>query len=110
MTVSYFVFYRGSADDPRGFMDNYKAMHVPIMERFPGIKEIKLHTPGDSLDVLPIEPGGFALVAELVFESAEDLTVALESPERAEAREDFKKFPPFNGDVWHQAMVTERFK
>lgn len=110
MTVSYFVFYRGGAEDPRGFMDNYKAMHVPIIERFPGIKEIKLHTPGDALDVLPIEPGGFALVAELVFESAEDLDVALRSPERAEAREDFKKFPPFNGDVWHQAMVTERFK
>ena len=108
MTVSYFVFYRGNADDPQGFLDNYKAMHIPIIKRFPGIKEIKLHTPGDSLDTLPIEPGGFALVAELVFETTEDLNLALSSPERAEAREDFKLFPPFHGEVWHQAMVTER--
>lgn len=108
MTVSYFVFYRGRAEDPRAFMDHYKSRHVPILKKFPGIKAIKLHTPTDAVDVQTVEPGGFALVAELVFDSMEAMARALQSPERAQARADFKDFPPFHGDVWHQELTTER--
>ena len=108
MTVSYFVFYRGRAEDPRAFLDHYKSRHVPILKNFPGIKAVKLHTPTEAVDSHAVEPGGFALVAELVFDSMEDMTHALESPERARARADFKDFPPFHGDVWHQELATER--
>jgi hypothetical protein len=39
------------------------------------------------------------------FDSADDLDAALRSPMRRLAREDFQRFPAFNGDVTHEAMI-----
>jgi hypothetical protein len=44
------------------------------------------------------------------FASAEQLEAALQSPARDEARDDFEKFPPFDGHVWHQAMCMEEYR
>jgi hypothetical protein len=35
------------------------------------------------------------------------MEAAFRSPARAEAREDFKRFAPFEGSVIHQAMAQE---
>ena len=47
------------------------------------------------------------LLAQLEFASQADLQAALNSPQRAEARRDFEKFPPYEGTVTHQAMTSD---
>ena len=51
--------------------------------------------------------GNAVLLAQLEFESTQALNDALASRERAEARRDFERFPPFEGTVTHQAMSSE---
>jgi hypothetical protein len=46
-------------------------------------------------------------MAQLEFESEAAMNAAFASAERATARDDFKRFPPFDGSVVHQAMAQE---
>jgi hypothetical protein len=39
------------------------------------------------------------------FDSARDLDDALRSDARRHARDDFARFPPFSGEVTHEAMT-----
>ncbi len=107
MSVSYFVRYEGRAGSPEEFLAYYREQHVPILARFPGIKRIVLHTPMNWQDPLPVEPDRFALIAQMIFDTAEDLNTALRSEVRAQARNNFRSFPPFRGSVFHQAAVSE---
>ena len=50
-----------------------------------------------------VSKGSFLLIAEMRFPDIETMERAISSPERKRAREDFDKFPPFHGHVWHQA-------
>lgn len=47
------------------------------------------------------------LMAQLEFDSEGAMNKAFASRERAEAREDFKRFMTFEGTVTHQAMRAE---
>ena len=107
MSVSYLVFYRGRANDQQSFIDRYRDIHVPILKRFPGIQDVSLLTPMSWKDKHPVNPGQFTLIVQMKFASIEALELALQSPERDEAREDFKKFSVFGGEIWHQAMKLE---
>jgi len=107
MSVSYFVRYAGKAEDREAFLAHYRNRHVPVLARFPGLKRIVLHTPAPWQDPFPVNPDGFALLAEMVFDSVEDLNRALHSEARALAREDFGNFPAFHGTVYHQAASSE---
>ena len=107
MSVNYLVFYRGRTEDQQSFIDRYRDTHVPILKRFPGIQNVSLLTPLDWQDKHPVNPGGFTLIVQMQFASAKQLDVALGSMARDEARKDFEKFPPFDGEVWHQAMNME---
>jgi len=106
-SVSYFVRYEGQAESPAGFLAHYRDHHVPILTRFPGIRRIILHTPTTWQDPFPVKPDRFTLVAQMVFDSREDLDKALQSEARATARDDFGNFPPFHGLVYHQAALSE---
>ena len=107
MSVSYFVRYEGQAENPAAFVARYRSEHVPILARFPGIRRIVLHMPVAWQDPYPVKPDRFSLMAQMVFDSQADLESALRSGARAAAREDFAKFPPFQGEVYHQAAVSE---
>ena len=108
MTASYIVRYHGTSPDPEGFVEYYRVHHAPILRRFPGIRSLVLHHAAGSNDPFPVQPGGNLLIAEMTFDDIEALDAALASPARAEARDDFANFPPFDGDVTHQAFVSER--
>ena len=99
MTASYIVCYHGTAADKAGFLTHYREKHAPILQQFPGIGSLVLHQGADFSDPFPVNPGGNLLIAEMTFD---DL------PARAEARDDFGNFPAFEGEVTHQAFVTER--
>jgi uncharacterized protein (TIGR02118 family) len=103
--VSYFVRYRGSSPDPEGFRRYYESQHAPILGRFPNIRSLILHSPSEWADPFPVRGADTFLLAQMVFDSASDLDAALRSPARAQARDDFQRFPPFDGDVTHEAMA-----
>jgi hypothetical protein len=53
-----------------------------------------------------VQPAGSLLLAQMVFDSTQTLDVALHSAARREAREDFHRFPQFDGEVTHEAMTA----
>ena len=108
MTASYIVRYHGSAPDPEGFLNHYRASHAPILQQFPGIGSLILHHKADFTDPHPVNPGGNLLIAQMTFDDIPSLNAALASPARAEARDDFGGFPAFDGEVTHQAFVSEK--
>lgn len=86
MSVCYFVRYE--IENSEEFLRHYREVHVPIVARWPGLQRMVIHTPVE-------------------FESEEAMNRAFASRERAEAREDFKRFMTFEGTVTHQAMKAE---
>lgn len=108
MSISYFVLYRGQAADPNGFVERYREVHVPILETWPGIRGVTIHTPAAWEDPQSIRSSGLALMCQMTFDDREALSEALNSEGRVRAREDFLRFPRFDGEVLHQAMVSVR--
>jgi uncharacterized protein (TIGR02118 family) len=107
MSVSYFVRYDITAVDAQRFVERYREVHVPLLARWPGMRRIMLHTPLDGHDPFSVNGGRTVLLAQLEFESVEALQAALQSEARAAAREDFERFPPYEGSVVHQAMAQD---
>jgi len=107
MSVSYFVRYDITAVDAQRFVDRYREVHVPLLARWPGIRRVMLHTPLDWHDPFTVNRGRTVLLAQLEFESVESMEAALQSEARAAAREDFERFPSYEGSVVHQAMAQD---
>jgi len=104
--VSYFVRYRGRASDPAAFAHYYETAHAPILQRFPAIRSLILHQPTAWHDPFPVRQDGTAFLAQMMFDTPADLDRALQSDPRRAARDDFARFPAFDGDVTHQAMTA----
>jgi len=107
VSISYFVRYDIAVSDLDQFLRRYREVHVPLVTCWPGLLAMTLHTPLDWKDSAPVNQGKAVLLAQLVFHDHESLQRAFASPERAAAREDFKRFMTFEGTVIHQAMATE---
>ena len=107
MSVSYFVRYDIETADLAAFLRRYREVHVPLVARWPGLRRLVLHTPLAWRDPFLVNPGRAVLMAQLEFESEAAMNAAFASRERAQAREDFKQFPRFDGTVVHQAMAQE---
>jgi len=105
--VSYFVRYRGGPADPTAFAHYYETAHAPILRRLPGIHSLILHQPARWHDPFPVRQDGTALLAQMTFDTPADLDRALVSDARRAARDDFARFPAFDGDVTHQAMTAK---
>jgi uncharacterized protein (TIGR02118 family) len=105
--VSYFVRYRGHAADPRAFARYYENEHAQVLRCFPGIRSLILHQPMRWNDPFSVRPDGTELLAQMTFDSAADLDVALASEARRDARADFARFPAFTGEVTHQALSAK---
>jgi len=105
--VSYFVGYRGSSSDADAFHTHYETRHAAILRQFPGIRSLVLHRPVAWSDPFPVQRGGTFLLVQMQFDSASDLDAALRSPARRQARDDFQSFPPFSGEVTHEAMTAK---
>src|SRR3979411_2226794 len=103
--VSYFVRYRGSSSDPDGFHRHYETPHAEFLRSFPKIRSLTLHTPAEWTDPFPVRRAGTFLLAQMTFDTAADLDAALRSPARRNARDDFHRFPAFDGEVTHEALA-----
>lgn len=107
MSVSYFVRYDIAVSDVASFVERYRKLHVPLVAAWPGLQRMVIHTAMDWSDPFPVIRGQAVLLAQLEFESEAAMNRAFASRERAEAREDFKRFMTFEGTVTHQAMKGE---
>jgi len=107
--VSFFVQYDGPAEDPAAFHAYYRAHHVPIVFRMPGIRSVTYYLP---TSVKP-PPVGRAVerlqIVQAVFDSADDFVKMRQSAERKEGLRDFDNYPKFEGPVTHQVMRSRRF-
>lgn len=104
--ISYFVRYRGTSADPHRFNAYYETQHAPILKQFSAIRSLVLHRPVGWTDPYPVQPGGTMLLAQMIFDSPQALDAALHSDARRRARDDFANFPPFHGEVAHEAMTA----
>lgn len=109
MSVSYFVIYKGHPQDRTAFVDRYRRKHIPILKTWPGICGVSLHTPAEWRDTQNVVSAEIALLAQMRFANSDDLRRALASEQRLLARQDLAEFPPFDGQMLHQAMQTEEF-
>ena len=107
MSCAYLVRYRGMPEDPERFLDHYRTQHASIMRAYPNIRACHLHRAVSWEDPVAVRPDGLFLLADLRFDSVDDLNAALASEMRQRSREDFINFPRFNGEITHQAIVTE---
>src|SRR5690242_8730285 len=103
--VSYFVRYRGASSTPADFLAYYETRHAEILRQFPNIRSLILHHPAAWTDPFQVRRGETMLLAQMQFDSLGDLDSALQSPSRRLARDDFHRFPPFDGEVTHEAMT-----
>jgi hypothetical protein len=103
---TYLVAYEGPAEDPHAWLDDYLAHHVPLMARLPGIRELEVYTPIESVCHLPWARATCMQRNKVAFDSPSALTAALASPLRHEMRAHFKALPRFSGGVTHFPMST----
>ena len=103
--ISYFVRYRGTSSDAKGFRDHYETRHAEILRRFPRIRSLIVHHPVMWRDPMPVRGGDTFLLAQMQFGTVEELDAALRSEARREARKDFEVFPVFSGEVTHEALA-----
>lgn len=106
LRCSYLVGYEGPAEDLNAWLAHYIDNHPQIMARFPGIREIEVCTRLDWYGFLPWPRDRCMLRNKVVFDSSAALAEALRSPIRHEMREDYRRFPPFSGKVFHYPMAT----
>jgi len=110
LPCSYVVHYPGPASDLNAWLDHYITGHPPLFRRFPGIRAIEILTRVDWVSHLPHARANHMQRNRVMFDSAEALTAALQSPVRHELRADFHSFPPFEGGNAHFPMWTERLR
>jgi len=104
---SYLVTYEGAAADSNAWIAHYTEHHTAIMARFPDIRAVEVCTRIDWCGFLPWPRVDAMLRNKVVFDDADALTAALNSPVRHDMRADFQRFPAFTGTVTHFPMATK---
>lgn len=84
----------GFPTDAKEFDRYYRDVHTPIVQRIPGVRNIRF---GRVLRTADDEPAPYYLVSDVYFDDAKALEQALASPEMAEALADVPNFA--TGDV-----------
>lgn len=103
---SYLVTYPGPAADRNAWVYYYVSHHQPVMATFEGIREIEIATRIEWCTFLPVARVDAMLRNRVVFDDNAALNASLKSPVRERMREDFLRFPPFEGGNTHFAMAT----
>ncbi len=74
--------------DPEAFDAHYRDVHVPILNRYPNLRDVKLTSP----EGVAGQPAPYYLMAEMVFDTDEDLGAALASDAGRESAKDLRNF------------------
>jgi uncharacterized protein (TIGR02118 family) len=106
--VSWFVQYNGPAKDPRAFHAYYRAHHVPIVHRMPGIRSLNWYVPSPARLPAGLHAVDYLQLVQAMFDDLEGLLAMRNSSQRKEGLRDFQNYPEFSGPVTHQAMRSRR--
>jgi len=106
IACTYLVSYPGPARDLNAWLTHYIGEHPALMAGFPGIRRIEVCTRIDYCSAVAWARAECMLRNSTVFDSAPALTEALHSPVRHAMREDFGRFPPYEGGNTHYPMET----
>ena len=85
--VRLIVLYN-QPDDPEAFDAHYRDVHTPIVERYPKLRSLRL----TKVTGVAGRPAPFYLMAEMLFDSHQDLTDAVGSAPSAESARDLRNF------------------
>lgn len=103
------VSLHGHPTDPAEFDRYYRDVHTPLVQRIPGVRNIRF---GRVVQMEDGSPAPFYLISDVYFENREALDAAQSSPEMAAALADvprfatggvsilvceYEDFPPTNG-------------
>jgi uncharacterized protein (TIGR02118 family) len=75
-------------EDPVAFDSHYRDVHAPIVQRYPGLRDLRL----TRADGVAGRPPAFYLMAEMAFDSRADLDAALASEAGVESGRDLRTF------------------
>jgi uncharacterized protein (TIGR02118 family) len=100
------IHYPGTADDLNAWLRYYVENHAPLMVRLPGIRAVEIYTRIDWISSLPWPRLDYMQRNKVVFDSAAAAAAAMQSPLRAEMRQDFLNFPTFTDGNRHNPMAT----
>ena len=87
MAVRLIALYN-QPDDPAAFDAHYRDVHGPMVRRYPGLRDKRL----TRTDGLGGRPPAFYLIAEMVFDSRDDLVAAMASEAGVESGRDLRNF------------------
>ena len=104
LPCQFLVHYPGRAENLDEWLAYYLAHHPQIMKFFDGVREIEIFTRVDWIDAMPWARVHYMQRNKLMFDSAEAITAAMNSPVRHQMRADFERFPPFEGSNIHHPM------
>lgn len=110
LPCQFLVHYPGRAVDFDAWINYYLTHHPQIMFDFPGVREIEIFTRVDWLDAMPWTRVHYMQRNKLMFDSAQAITDAMHSPVRHAMRQDFEKFPPFEGSNIHHPMAARTYR
>jgi hypothetical protein len=109
LPCQFLVHYPGHAENFDEWLTYYLAHHPQIMKFFDGVREIEIFTRVDWVDAMPWRKVHYMQRNKLMFDSAEAITHAMNSPVRHQMRADFEEFPPFEGSNIHHPMSARTF-
>ena len=90
-------------DDPDTFDEHYRNVHTPIINRYPGLREMRVsHIAGVGSRGAP-----YHLMAEMFFDSQADLDEALTSGPGAESARDLRNFASAGVTMFIAPAATE---
>lgn len=84
-----FVVAYGAPEDPAAFDQHYAEKHVPLVEKIPNLRRFEA---GKVVGTPDGSPAPYYYLAELAFDSVDDLQSALGSPEGQAAAGDLENF------------------
>ena len=87
MPARLIVLYR-QPEDPEAFDAHYRDVHTPIVQQYPGLRDLRLTR---AVGVAG-RPPDFYLMAEMSFDSRADLDAALASEPGRESGRDLRSF------------------
>ncbi len=106
--ISYIVRYHGPSPDPKGFVAHYIDSHGSMLGEFPRIRNVICLVPQPWTDPNGLIDPNYVLGNEVAFDSSADFAEAMKSDVRHRLREDWKKFPRFDGANTHFLMARTR--
>ena len=75
-------------EDPDAFDAHYRDVHSPIVARYPSLRNVRLTTPVGAAG----RPTPYHLMAEMVFDTDDDLSAAVMSEAGVESARDLRTF------------------